>query len=52
LGQPHSNLGGGRNVSINWKNLSKFEQTKSTLTKQQQLHSNLGQVEHLHSIFG
>jgi len=50
LGQFHSNLGEGKNVSINWKNWGKFQQPKSTLDKQQQLHSTSGQVEHLHLI--
>jgi len=30
LGQLHSNLGEVRNVTINWKNLAKLQQTKST----------------------
>jgi len=33
LGQLHSNLGEVRYVSINWKNLAKFQQTKLTLVK-------------------
>jgi len=33
--QLHSNLGEVKNVSINWKNLGKFQQTESTLAKQQ-----------------
>jgi len=35
LGLLHSNLGEVKNVSVNWKNLVKFQQTKPTLTKQQ-----------------
>jgi len=35
LGQLHSNLGEVKNVSINLKNMGKFQQTKSTLGKQQ-----------------
>jgi len=31
----HSNLSEVKNVSINWKNLDKFQLTKSTLAKQQ-----------------
>jgi len=35
IGQLHSNLGEVKNVSINWKNSGKFQETKSTLAKQQ-----------------
>jgi len=41
-----------RNISIDWKNLGKFQQTKSTFSKQQEVYSNLGQVEQLYSILG
>jgi len=35
IGTTYSNLGEVKNVSINWKNLGKVQQTKSTLAKQQ-----------------
>jgi len=35
LGQLHLNLGEVKNVSINWKNMGKLQQTKSSLAKQQ-----------------
>jgi len=35
LRQLHSNLSEVRNASIIWKNLGKFQPTKSTLTKWQ-----------------
>jgi len=52
LKQLHSNLGEIRNISITWKILGKFQQTKPTLSKWQHLRSNLGQVEQLHSSWG
>jgi len=52
LGLLHSNLGEVKNVSTSLKNLGKFPHTKSSPAKQQKLHSNLGQVEHLYSIVG
>jgi len=52
VGLKGSNVGEVKNVSINWKNLVKFQPTKSTLDKLLQLHSTSGQVEHLHLILG
>ena len=52
LGLLNSNMGEVKNVSINWKNVNKFQQNKLTLAKQQYLHSNSGQVEHLYSFLG